>query len=303
MRWRGPLHAVSLLFAAAVACSLGWAPPASRARPAAPGERVVFFDDFSGPTLDRTHWNVEVTGRSIPSFNQEAQAYVDSPDTIYIAPHVRGARRGALALHPRHRPGTQAPDGHTYDFVSGRITTAAKITLRYGTAAARIKLPDGPGIWPAFWQLGQNIDQVGWPACGETDIMEYVGERAWTSTAVHGPGYSGATPLTRRNPFPQGAATRWHVYAASWTPDTIVFRVDRRVVYTVTRADVEGYGPWAFDQAKFFLLNTAVGGLYPTAVNGVREPYLGLPQSTVDLIAAGTGRMLVDWVKVTEPRS
>jgi len=292
--------------------------PGGGARAASP-ERVVFFDNFSGPTLDRSHWNVEVTGQDIPSFNQEAQAYVDAPETIYIIRHAPGAHRGALALHPRYRPGHRAPDGHAYDFVSGRITTAAKVTLAYGTAAARIRLPDAPGIWPAFWALGQDIGEVGWPACGETDAMEYVGDRTWTSSAVHGPGYSGATPLTRRHTLTPGTATRWHVYAATWTPDTIVFTINRRIVYTVTRAGVDQYGPWAFDRAKFLLLNTAVGGVYPAAVNGVTEPYLGVPQATLDRIKADSkadgradgradgkrrgGRMLVDWVKVSAPRS
>ena len=137
--------------------------------------KTIFFDDFSSPELNRDNWNVFTTG---PFFNKEQQAYVDSSETLYIArsEDAEGAENGALALHPRYRPGFTTPEGETFDFISGRIHTRNKFDFTFGTAAARIKLPAGSGFWPAFWTLGY---QGGWPECGEIDIREYPGETDW----------------------------------------------------------------------------------------------------------------------------
>src|SRR6516164_14856 len=110
----------------------------------------VFFDDFSGKTLDRSKWNVRITG---PTYNNEQQAYVDSTDTIYIVhgEEAAGAANGALVIQPRFRPGFITPEGKKFDFISGRIDTHGKMEFANGTASARMKLPDGAGLWPAFW--------------------------------------------------------------------------------------------------------------------------------------------------------
>jgi beta-glucanase (GH16 family) len=258
-------------------------------------EDVVFFDDFSGPTLDRSRWNVEITGWTK---NDEQQAYIDAPETLRIAPgsDAEGATNGALVIQARFRPGFVTADGKKFDFVSGHIDTRGKVEFAYGTAAARIKLSAGPGLWPAFWALGTGD----WPATGEIDIMEYVGEPDWTSVALHGPGYSGDTPLFNRLYFPPGRdATTWHVYSVDWTPDALVLRVDDDVAYRATRPMIENYGKWAYDNPKYLILNLALGGAYPLKTNGVRSPYLGIPAGTVDVISAGRATMLVDWVRVT----
>jgi hypothetical protein len=256
---------------------------------------VVFRDDFNGPGLDRGAWNAIVTGQVV---NNEQQAYIDSPDTIAFVTgaDAQGADGGALALRARHRPGFASPEGRAFDFVSGRLDTRDKITFTYGTAAARIRLTAGAGLWPAFWALGADR----WPDTGEIDIMENVGDPSWVNSALHGPGYSGNTPLVKRRAFPAGQnSTDWHVYSVTWTPDTIRFAVDDDVYYEVTRAMVETHGRWAFDNPKFLILNLAVGGGYPQAVNRVTAPYPGLPQETVDLIRKGDVKMLVDWVQIT----
>jgi beta-glucanase (GH16 family) len=258
--------------------------------------RVIFFDDFSGPTLDRTKWNVEITGRTV---NNEQQAYIDSTDTVSIVSDLEaaGATNGALAIRPRHRPGFKTKEERTYDFVSGRLNTRGKFEFASGTAAARLKLSAGPGLWPAFWALGTGR----WPETGEIDIMENVGESSWTSVALHGPGYSGNTPLVRRSPFPAGTdITSWHVYSVDWGPDELVFHVDDRPIYRVTRAMVEKHGRWAFDNPKYLIVNLALGGNFPQSVNRAAAPYPGLPDKTVEAIKSGTVRMLVDWVRVTE---
>lgn len=267
------------------------------ARPA-PAERVVFFDDFSGPAVDRTRWTVRVTGPANRTVNDEQQAYVDDSATLRIVrgAEAAGAANGALRIQARARPGFTTEDGTRFDFVSGRMDTRGKAEFTYGTAAARMKLPAGAGLWPAFWMLGAGP----WPATGEIDIMENVGDPAWVSSALHGPGYSGDTPIVKRAPFPAGQdITGWHVYAADWSPDTIIFRVDDRVIYAVPRTAVERYGRWAFDEPKFLILNFALGGGYPRAVNGAGAPYPGLPDATVRRIRADSAVVLVDWVRVT----
>ena len=255
----------------------------------------LFFDDFSGSQLDRAKWNVIVTGRTV---NNEQQAYVDSTDTIAVGsgPETRGAENGALVIRARRRQGFKTPEGRAFDFVSGRLESRSKFEFTYGTAAARIKLTAGAGLWPAFWALGTGR----WPATGEMDIMENVGDPTWTNFALHGPGYSGDTPLVSRQHFARGGdITDWHVYSMDWTRDALVFRVDGAEEYRVTRAMVEQHGAWAYDNPKFLIVNLALGGQYPQSVNKATEPYVGLPQSTVDLIGADKAVMVVDWVRVT----
>lgn len=264
-------------------------------------EHVVFFDDFTGPTLDRTRWTVRVTDATNRTANNEQQAYVDDASsadpTLRIVHGTEAAgAASALRIQAHARPGFVTPDGKHFDFVSGRLDTRGKVEFTYGTAAARMKLSAGAGLWPAFWILGTGP----WPATGEIDIMENVGDSTWVSAALHGPGYSGNTPLVQRTTFPPGQdVTGWHVYAVDWSPDTLTFRVDDRAFYTVPRAAVERYGRWAFDNPKYLILNLALGGGYPRAVNGVSGPHPGLPDASVQRIQAGEATVLVDWVRVT----
>jgi beta-glucanase (GH16 family) len=149
-----------------------------------------------------------------------------------------------------------------------------------------MKLAAGAGLWPAFWALGDGR----WPDTGEIDIMENVGDPAWTSVALHGPGYFGNTPLVMRAPFTgPSTATDWHVYAVDWTPDALVFTVDEREVYRVTRAMVEAHGRWAFDNPKHLILNLALGGNYPAKVNA-RPRHPGLSEAAVRSIGTTSRR-------------
>lgn len=258
--------------------------PRPRISPRAP--KVIFFDDFNTGHLDRTKWNVVITGFHV---NNEQQAYVDSSQTLF-------EQDGSLVLQPCYAPGFVTKDGQHFDFISARINTKDKFDFLYGRAEARIRLDSGAGLWPAWWMLGYGD----WPACGETDIMEFVGEHDWASAAVHGPHYSGETPFVNRWYF-SGAddVTHWHTYAVDWTPESLVFSYDGHPMFRVTRAMAGHYGPWAFDKKEFLILNFALGGAYPEKINGVEKPYNGLPESTVDLIRAHKARMYVDWVKVT----
>lgn len=250
---------------------------------------LLFSDEFEGTTLDRTKWSA--IG---PDFwvNDEQQAYFDRPDVIQV-------RDGMLVLTPRYAPGVDTNERRKADFIAGRLATEGKFDFTYGRAEARIRMPDAVGVWPAFWLLGNGR----WPHTGEIDIMEYIGDKDWTGTAMHGPGYSGETPFVDRFYFPAGEdVTDWHVYAAEWTRDAVEFYIDDRLTYRVTRPMVEKYGKWVYDQPEHVIVNFALGGAYPGKVNGIKQPYYGIPQTTVDRVKRGELSMEVDWVRVYAPR-
>jgi len=254
---------------------------------------TIFYDTFSGNSLDREKWNVIGTDFWV---NNEQQVYVDSTVTIFT---VKGAdakgAENALVLKAHYAPDFITYRGNNFDFISGRIDTRDKVMFTYGTAAARMKLPEGSGYWPAFWALGGGK----WPETGEIDIMEYVGETDWIGVALHGPEYSGETPLVNKYFFPEGEdVTDWHVYSVEWTAESFEFKVDDRLVYRVTKPMVEHYGKWAFDNPKFLILNFALGGAYPYKTNGVEKPYNGIPDSTLKLIKEGKAEVLIDWVLI-----
>lgn len=258
---------------------------------------TLFFDNFSGDKLDRSKWNVVVTGWTV---NNEQQAYVDSSSAIYIAhgTEAEGSPDGALVLEANYRPGFTTKEGKKFDFTSGRIDTRGKFEFSTGTASARMKLPEGTGFWPAFWLLGTGR----WPDTGEIDIMENVGEGDWTSVALHGPGYSGETPLVNKAFFTGSDASKWHVYSVDWRPEGFIFYVDGVTVYRATRVMIEHYGKWAYDNPKYIILNLALGGAYPVKTNGVKTPYPGIPDSTLSLIKSNKGKVLIDWVVITRDK-
>src|SRR5580658_8729615 len=141
--------------------------------------KVVFFDDFNTGQLDRSKWNIVITGFHV---NKELQAYVDSAKTLF-------EQNGQLVFQPAYTPGFVTQDGQHFDFISARINTKDKFDFQYGRAEARIRIDSGAGQWPA---------------CGEQDIMEFVGEHDWASAAVHGTKYFGNTPFVNRYHFPTG---------------------------------------------------------------------------------------------------
>ena len=261
----------------------------------AAARQLIFSDEFSGDTLDPTKWNVVGMDFWV---NEEEQAYVDSPDTIQFVQGLEGADGGALVLRSVYRPGQDTNEERDADFISGRVNTKGNFEFTYGRAEARIRMPDAMGVWPAFWLLAD----AEWPSEGEIDIMEYVGYADWTGVAIHGPGYSGDMGIADRQYFPEGTdVTDWHVYAAEWKPDVIEFYVDDRLTFRIPRTNAEFFGEWVFDNPQFVVLNFAVGGIYPYKINGIEEPYKGMPQETADRIEAGDIAMEVDWVRVYAP--
>jgi len=170
-------------------------------------------------------------------------------------------------------------------YTSARITTQDLFEPQEGLFEARIRLPSGQGIWPAFWLLGANIETVPWPGCGEIDIMEYRGqEPSIILGSLHGPGYSGFEAVTSRF-FLEDARfdTDFHVFSVEWTEDSISWFVDGTRWRTVHRRDITG--EWVFDHPFYIILNVAVGGNFV----GFPGPDTVFPQT-----------MLVDWVRVYE---
>lgn len=281
---------------AATAAALAYSPPVALAQetPAQP-RQLIFADEFDDAALDRGKW--DVVG---PQFwvNNEQQAYVDDPSVLSLVNGISGADGGVLMLRPLYRPGVDPHPDRKADFISGRVNSKGKFDFTHGRAEARIRMPDAEGVWPAWWLLGNGK----WPDTGEIDIMEYVGEKDWIGVALHGPGYSGETPLVNKFFFPHGEdVTDWHVYAVEWTSEQITFEVDGHVLYRATRPMVEHYGKWRFDTPKHLILNFAVGGAYPFKTNDIDKPYNGVPEATVEKIRTGEIAMLVDWVRVYAP--
>ncbi|NRB63285.1 MAG: glycoside hydrolase family 16 protein [Saprospiraceae bacterium] len=173
-------------------------------------------------------------------------------------------------------------------YTSARITTKGKFDQTYGRYEARIKMPTGPGLWPAFWLLGSNIDDVSWPQCGEIDVMEYRGQEPnIIHGSVHGPGYSGGAAITKAFGFTNDRFdTDFHIYAIEWGPDFIHFLVDD-VLYQVIRPE-DVTGEWVFDHDFHIILNLAVGG-----------DYVGFPTAQTVFPQV----LQVDWVRVYQERN
>ena len=239
---------------------------------------LVWSDEFNGPdgsAPDPTKWTA-VTNDSGYG-NRELEFYTPRPENVH-------QQNGSLVITARREAYTGS-DGQSRSYTSARLESRGLFDLKYGRVEARIKIPKGQGIWPAFWMLGTNFEQVGWPACGEVDIMENVGiEPSKVHGSLHGPGYSGGSPLTGVYTLPDQAhfSDDFHVFAIEWEPRIIRFYVDGTLFETQS-ADSVPAGRWAFDHSFYLVLNVAVGGYWPGDPDATTE----FPQS-----------MLVDWVRV-----
>ncbi len=246
--------------------------------PASDSWVLLWQDEFEGPRLDGTSWNIE----HMPDpFNEELQYYPNRPDN---SPNANVfIEDGILVIEARRA------DFEHRKYTSGRINTKGKRDFLYGRFEARMRLPAEVGMWPAFWMLGGNIDEVGWPACGEIDIMEGKGRLpTWTSGALHrGPDPAVNKITAAEYELPEGDFHHeWHLFAVEWEPEQIRWYVDKVLFKTVDKpADVEpAYWPFDTGQPFFLSLNLAVGGRFD-------KPHLP-PE---DLRPQ---RLLVDYVRV-----
>jgi beta-glucanase (GH16 family) len=237
----------------------------------APEWQLVWADEFDGAAgelPDAANWRFDI---GTDWGNAQLEYDTDRPENVSLDGN------GHLAITARR----ESYQGR--NFTSGRIKTQGLFEQERGRFEARIQLPRGQGLWPAFWMLGGDFDTVGWPDCGEIDIMEYRGqEPSRIFGTVHGPGYSGGASVGRTFDLIQDRFdTGFHIFAVEWSADDIVWFVDDTPYFRVTPEDVTGR--WVFDHPFFILLNVAVGG----TIVGPPSAETPFPQS-----------MLVDWVRV-----
>lgn len=238
---------------------------------------LVWSDEFNdGPRVDTAKWTFDIGGNGFG--NNELEYYTDRAQNAV----VQGGHLTIRAL----REDYTSKDGITRHYTSARLKTQQKFSQKYGRFEARIKIPYGQGLWPAFWMLGDDIEKTGWPTCGEIDIMENIGkEPAIVHGTIHGPGYSGSGGPTAPYELPRGEAfaNKFHIFAVEWEPNSLRFYVDSHLYITRTPSDLPPGQKWVFDHPFFLLLNVAVGGDWP----GSPDTSTRFPQT-----------MLVDYVRV-----
>ncbi|MFJ9347385.1 RICIN domain-containing protein [Streptomyces sp. NPDC101237] len=256
--------------------------PAHRAEAAGAGAAAATFSDtFDGPAgsaVDSSKWTQE-TGDNVN--NHEREYYTSGTNNAALD------GQGHLVITAKkENPANYQCWYGTCQYTSARLNTSGKFSAQYGHVEARMKIPRGQGMWPAFWMLGTDIGQVGWPNSGEIDVMENVGfEPSTVHGTIHGPGYSGSAGIGAGYTLPNGQAFAdgFHTFAVDWAPNSITWSVDGVAYETRTPADVGG-NTWAFNKPFFLILNLAVGGYWP-----------GDPNSST----AFPAQLVVDSVSVT----
>jgi beta-glucanase (GH16 family) len=241
---------------------------------------LTWSDEFSltdGSAPDRAKWTYDLGGNGWG--NQELETYTSRPQNVKI-------QGGNLVITAVQEKFTGA-DGIERDYTSARLKTQNLFVQAYGRFEARIKVPKSQGIWPAFWMLGNNIAQDGWPKCGEIDTMENIGrEPGVNHGSLHGPSSVAPTSdLTSTISLPAGQnyADDFHIYAVEWEPGVVRFYVDSNNYATFTQSQWPAGGQWVFDHSFFIVVNVAVGGSWP----GNPDASTQFPQ-----------QMLLDYVRV-----
>lgn len=236
------------------------------------GWQLVWQDEFEGDTVSREDWAFDLGLGGGGWGNHELQWYTERPENIRT-------EDGILIIEAREEEFLRG------DYTSGRMKTEGIHSWTYGRFEARIQIPYGQGIWPAFWLLG--AEGGNWPNNGEIDVMENIGrEPHIVHGTIHGPGYSGGNGVG--NPYTQASvpfADDFHIYAVEWEPETIRWYVDDELTFTVTADDVPG--DWVYDHPFFIIMNVAVGGDWP----GDPDETTTFPQ-----------QMRVDYVRVYEQK-
>lgn len=235
------------------------------------GWELVWQDEFDDPTINSDYWTHEIGGHGWG--NGEAQYYSDTPKNSFI-------EDGFLIIQALKE------NVHAKRFTSARLTTQDKVEVEYGRIEARIQIPTGQGIWPAFWMLGDDLDSVGWPYAGEIDIMENIGsEPSVIHGTVHGPLYSGADGVGAAKRLSGGAryTDDFHIFAIEWEEDEIRWYMDDQMYSKLTPTAVPG--EWVYDHPFFIIINVAVGGAWP----GYPDDTTTFPQT-----------MKIDYIRIYE---
>ena len=274
--WLVPIWYVAILFISICAAAQT---NTSTSQVAPAGWALTWSDEFNaadGSAVDSSKWILETGGGGWG--NHELEYYTGRAQNAF----QQGGNLVIKVLDEKYT----GVDGVTRTYTSARLKTQRKFSQAYGRFEARLKIPRGQGIWPAFWMLGADVEKVGWPTCGEIDIMENVGkEPSAVHGTIHGPGYSGDKGIGSPYALPaeKKFADDFHVYAVEWEPAAIRFYVDDHLYATRTPAEIPKGAKWVYDHPFFLLLNVAVGGDWP----GNPDATTVFPQT-----------MLVDYVRV-----
>lgn len=234
---------------------------------------LVWQDEFAtAGAPNAAVWNFDTGTGSNGWGNNELQYYTNRPENIVV-------QNGVLKI-------TAIKESYLGSaYTSARILTKGKYQKQYGRLEARIKMPYGKGLWPAFWLLGANSDTAIWPACGEIDVVEYLGSNPTTVFGtLHGPGYSGGAAISKSFTLPNNRFDNdFHIFGIEWGENYVNFYIDEVLYNQITPAKVTG--EWVFNRPFYIILNMAVGGNYPGSPNAETV----FPQS-----------MLVDYIRVYE---
>jgi uncharacterized protein (TIGR03437 family) len=252
------------------------------------GWKLVWSDEFNGPAgtqPDPAKWNYDL-GNNNGWGNGEAEVYTNSANNVFED------GKGNLVIRVIRDTSGQYTSARLQTGSPGASTHTADLSWQYGRIEARIKLPFGLGVWPAFWMLGENIGTVGWPTCGEVDIMENFGtfhnNVSVNNGTAHGPGYSGANGISKSYtlPFGQKVSDDFHLYAIEWSQDSVEWFVDGASYHKITPTSIPAGQNWVFNNPFFILLNLAIGG---------KSTFLGTPDPNAPFPPQD---MLVDYVRV-----
>lgn len=243
-------------------------------------DRLVWADEFdgtAGTSPNSRNWNLREGGNGWG--NNELQSFTARPQNVSLD------GQGNLAITALKESYT-GKDGIRRDYTSSRIDTKGKFSFAYGRLEARIRIPAGRGLWPAFWAMGDDVWTAGWPNCGEMDVMETLGqEPSVVHGTLHGPVGFTQTSWAQGRSFtaPESLADGFHTYRVVWTPDTVEWALDGVVFSRIDKSQLAAGARWAFDHDFHILLNLSVGGNWP-----------GSPDAATPF----PSKLLVDWVRV-----
>lgn len=255
----------------------------ARSSIAADGWRLIWSDEFNQPNgsaPNPTNWVYDLGGNGWG--NAELEAYTDRRENSRI-------ENGNLVIEARQEKFT-GKDGKARDYTSARLKTLGKHSWAYGRIEARMKLPHGQGVWPAFWMMGDDIRKTGWPTSGEIDIMENIGkEPATVHGTIHGPGYSGPGGIggAYKVPGDKPVSDDFHIFAIEWETNKITWFLDDHAYFSVTPEKLPVGKKWVYDHPHFILLNVAIGGHWP-----------GNPDASTEF----PQQLLIDYVRVYSAR-
>ncbi|MQY26938.1 glycoside hydrolase family 16 protein [Nocardia aurantia] len=254
-----------VLATAVVLTVAGTTGPAASAPASDPAVRqLVWRDEFTGAAgvgPDPANWGYDVGGE--PQWgNHEWQYYTDRATNVALD----GAGHLVISARREQLPGMAPCSDGPCDITSGRITTLGRFAQTYGRFEARMRIPGGKGLWPAFWLMGADIGTAGktWPGNGEIDVMETIADDPGTVYgSAHGPGFADPGYSQGFRAVGQRLADDFHTYAVQWEPDRIEWFLDDTRYYTLSRSDLKPGHTWVFDHPFYILLNLAVGGEWP----------------------------------------